>query len=235
MPKKLFKNYSLLIIIILFSANVCAAQGTINLINPENGAQNIPLFGSELCYFKWGEVSGAVKYYLDIDPLSTQTEDNITSLWCSAGECSFGFLQLSIGSLSYNTTYSWHITAFDISGNPIAYSPEYSFTTEQAPEPPSPPPDGNGGDEGTPIDLLNPFNAGSLAEAIDALMNILFLLAFAIGPILIIYAAFLLLFSGGNTASVNKAKAIIFWTLIALTVILFAKGLPAAIKGMLGT
>lgn len=96
------------------------------------------------------------------------------------------------------------------------------------------PSDCHGGNDGGIINLLNPLKANTLWEAIDALMNFLLLLAFVLGPILIAYAAFLLLFSGGDPRKTQTAKTIIYWVLIALAVILFAKGIPSVVKGVLG-
>ena len=84
------------------------------------------------------------------------------------------------------------------------------------------------------IGLVNPLKANTLEEAINALINFLSFLAMVIAPILIIYAAFLLLTASGDVAKVNKAKTIILWTLVAVAIILLAKGLPSAVKGIFG-
>ena len=72
----------------------------------------------------------------------------------------------------------------------------------------------------------------TLWEAIDLVINFFVLASFAIAPILIIYSAFLMLLSGGDAAKVSKGKSIILWTLVALAIVLFAKGLPSIVKGM---
>ena len=40
--------------------------------------------------------------------------------------------------------------------------------------------------------------------------------------------------TGGDATKIKKARQIILWTLIAVAIILFAKGFPALIKGALG-
>jgi len=245
----------------LIFAQVCLAS-PLTLINPTNGESDVPVDD----YFQWGEVAGTAKYILDIDQF-TQSEDNILPSVCHGGICSFGFLDLTVGSINYLTAYTWRITAYDAAGNPIDSSPTFSFTTEQAPAPPLPPcpytcrtgsdceseggacVDGSyepcpsetpcccqvgGPGPGGPISLINPLKATTLWEAINALINFLVLLAFAIAPILIIYAAFLILTAAGKAEQINKAKTIIFLTLIALAIILLAKGLPSIIKGAVG-
>ncbi len=93
------------------------------------------------------------------------------------------------------------------------------------------PPELNGGGFLQDIPLSNPLGKDTLWEAIDAVLNFFILAAFAIAPILIIYSAFLMIFAAGDATKISRAKEIIFWTVIALAVILFAKGLPSVIKG----
>jgi len=223
MPNKVYKKVLVVVLGLIF-AEICLAL-PLGLINPSNGAANVPIDG----YFKWEHKEGTIKYILDINQF-TQSEDNILANNVCPGDgfCYFYFLDLTAGNINYLTPYQWNITAYDASGNLIDYSSVYSFSSEM---PPAPPPDNEGG----PIDLFNPLKAKSLWEAIDALTNFLFVLAFAIAPILFIYAAFLMIFNRGDAGSIAKAKTIILWTVIALSVILFAKGLPAVIKGALGS
>jgi len=56
----------------------------------------------------------------------------------------------------------------------------------------------------------------------------------ALGPIMIVYAAFLILTSGGDSTKISRGRQIIIWTLIAVALVLFAKGLPVLIKGAFG-
>jgi len=236
---KKFLIFLIIGIFSLISAISCLAS-PLTLTNPPDGASDVPVDD----YFQWNEVAGAARYVLDIDQF-TQSEDNIPP------SGSFGFLDLTIGNINYLTAYTWRVTAYDAAGSPIDSSSTFSFTTEQAPVPPSCgngvcdpgenaincPGDcgGDGDGDGGPLDLINPLNKDTLWEAIDALINFLVLLAFAIGPILIIYAAFLILTAAGKAEQVNKAKTIILWTLIALAIVLLAKGLPSIIiKGALG-
>ncbi len=202
----------------------------LNLIAPGSGESDVPVDG----YFQWGQgPAGTVKYVLDIDQF-TQSEDNILPTVCSGGVCSFAFLDLSVGNINYLSSYTWRITAYNASGVPIDSSLDYTFSTEQAPAPPSN--GGNGGNGGgIPIGIINPLDADTLGEAINNLLNFLFFVGMAIGPILIIYAAFLLLTAAGDAAKVNRAKTIIFWTLISLAIILLARGLPSVVQQILST
>ena len=81
------------------------------------------------------------------------------------------------------------------------------------------------------IPLTNPFEGiGNLKEAADALMEFLLIVGFVVGPILIIYAGFLLLTKQGEPAAITQAKQIILWTIISLSIMLFAKGVPSVVK-----
>lgn len=82
--------------------------------------------------------------------------------------------------------------------------------------------------------LKNPLDAETLQEAIDALLDFFFYLAIALGPLMIIYGAFLIMTAAGDADKINKGKAVISWTLVAIAIILLAKGLPSIIKGALG-
>ncbi len=229
MTKNNFIKYLIIVIGILtlsFSlTNFCLAS-PLQLILPGNGDSDVPVDS----YFQWDSVSTAVKYILDIDQF-TQSEDNILPSVCSGGVCSFGFLDLTIGNINYLTAYTWRVTAYNAAGDNIDSSPTFSFTTEQDPSPHNG--NGNGGG-GAPISLINPLKCKTLECAFDALFNFLFFLAMALGPLLIIYAAFLMLTAAGNVERVNKGKTIILWTLIAIAIILLAKGIPSIMKGAFG-
>jgi len=139
--------------------------------------------------------------------------------------------QYQVTGLSPSQDYQWYVVSC---GNPEcsdrAPSGICSFTTEEL----APPPNGGNGGDGSPIDLTNPLAADNLIDALNAFLNFLFFLAMAVAPILIIYAAFLILTSGGDPAKVSKGRQIILWTLIAVAIVLLAKAFPAIIKGAFG-
>lgn len=226
MKRKIF-FIGIFCLILTFSLPTVSQAQTLELKHPNNGATNVPVDD----YFQWKKVSGAIKYVLDIDQF-TQSEDNIipNEQTCPDEFCYFSFLYLTIGNIDYLTSYRWKIAAYNITGDIINTSSEWNFSTEPAPDPP--PVNGDENGYTGPLELRNPLKADTLWEAIDLVINFLVLAAFAIAPILIIYSAFLMIFAGGDAVKVNKGKSIISWTLVALAVILFAKGLPSIVKGM---
>lgn len=144
--------------------------------------------------------------------------------------------QYSLLGLVENTDYEWIIKAeAENPADDSDYVNGQPFTTDSAGG------GGNGGNGGNgngwtsplAISLTNPLAADTFEEAIDAVINILFVLAFAIAPILLIYAGFLLLFRPDDPKERNRARNIIFWVMIALAIIILAKALPAIVKGAL--
>lgn len=135
--------------------------------------------------------------------------------------------------------YEWQVGACSSQDQgACAYSPAQEFET-----PLQPPPEGGGGNGGggnggngggTPVDLPRPISAQNLDELFSAIIKFLFVLAFAIGPLMIVYAGFLILTAGGDIRKLNLAKTIILWTLVSLTVISLARGAPSIVKGLLG-
>ncbi|MDO8663705.1 MAG: hypothetical protein Q7K28_02630, partial [Candidatus Wildermuthbacteria bacterium] len=121
------------------------------------------------------------------------------------------------------------VIAYDTSGTAIGSSNEMTFTVQGPPTAPPPPPTSGGSSE-----IKSPIAAVSVDELFKTIINFLFYLSMGIAPVMIIYAAFLMLTSAGKPEQTSKAKTIILWTLVATAVILFAKGLPAVIKGALG-
>lgn len=224
MEKKLLIIFlTAILVLIFFNADFCLA-----LNDPTN--LDVYNIGQGTATFKWefsggdGEIDYFLLLYKDTNPNVDQWE----SIWPTKD-----MRAITFRGFDENTTYEWQIQAIAIDTNYNSNSvngPE--FTTTQAPVPP-PPPDNNGGGMG-PITLKNPLDQESLWDAIDAVLNFLILVSFAIAPILIIYSAFLMIFAGGDATKLNRARTIISWTLIALAVILSAKVLPSVIKGAFG-
>ena len=75
------------------------------------------------------------------------------------------------------------------------------------------------------IKLDNPLKAGSFQDLIDALIKIIFDLALAVAPIMIIVAGFYFVTAAGNPAQITTAKQIILWTLIGLLIVISARGI----------
>jgi hypothetical protein len=87
--------------------------------------------------------------------------------------------------------------------------------------PPLPPP---------PKYLINPLACNTIPECIEKIISFILWVAGAIFPIIIIIGGFLFLISGGDPEKVRTAKRMIFWAVIGLVIVLFAKGIISLIK-----
>ena len=100
--------------------------------------------------------------------------------------------------------------------------------------------DGGGPGGGTPgggflpTGITKPLKAETLDEALNAVLDFLFILAMTIGPLMIIIAGAMMITSAGDPAKTLKARQMILWTAIGIAVILLAKGLPSLVKSVLG-
>ena len=189
---------------------------------------------STTCYFTWSVSPREGVEFYGVNLLETGefwVEIRAEASSCGESFCSFPALSFAMkGSpLNYDSMYDWQVVAYDQGLNIVDSSPMGHFSITSPEEPPPLPPGG-----GRPIDLDNPLNQGSLCDAIDALINFLFVLSLAVAPILLIYAGFTLLTKSGDPEAIAKAKKIITWTLIGLSVVLFAKGVPSIVMGVLG-
>jgi len=142
----------------------------------------------------------------------------------------------NLRGLEEGEKYEWRLKIEALNpANDSPYAEGPSFETEgsiwEEEDPAQEDPDGALSD--TIIDLTSPFEGiESVQEATDAFMEFLVVTGFAIGPILIIYAAFLMLTKQGNPVAIAQAKSIILWTLISLSIMLLAKGIPSVVKDL---
>lgn len=82
--------------------------------------------------------------------------------------------------------------------------------------------------------ICSPTTNTNLQDLLDDIINYIFWIASAITPILIIIGGFYFITSGGEIERVNKAKRIITYTVIGFAIVLFARGLVAIFKDLLG-
>lgn len=216
------KKDFLIIFTIVLGLTVLKADFCLALNNPQNLQSPAVGEGSAILQWEWYENGGTLKQfrllYKNID----------STVWTARYPVAdSGTITYNLMGLAEHTEYEWRMQAeAEDPADDSDFVDGPNFTTIQAP---TPPPNGNGGTLG-PIALKNPLDQDNIWDAIDAVLNFLILIAFAIAPILIIYSAFLMIFAAGDAVKINKAKSIITWTLVALAIILFSKGLPAVIK-----
>ncbi|MFA4998483.1 MAG: pilin [Candidatus Paceibacterota bacterium] len=240
----MFKRFLTLGIVILTLSLGSFCFASIQLISPSSGAAGVPLNGS----FQWQPVAGADRYVLRISS-SFLLQDNVPTSACQSGVCNLYFTELQENARpEYGENYTWDVVAYNENSALLDSSPAYSFSTAQEP-PPSCDNDGvcdapeetsencsdcGGGGGGQEEPIIAPLKAGSLWELINNLINFFFIFGIVLGPLLIIYAAIIMMTSAGDPDKLAKAKTIITWTVVALIIILLAKAIPAIVKGSFG-
>lgn len=127
--------------------------------------------------------------------------------------------------------YQWRVGACSAQDlGACNYTPLREFET-----PLQPSPAGGGGSSGggTPSTIGNPISAQNLTELFNQIFSFLFGLAIFIVPVIVIYAAFLMLMGGGDPIKLAKGRMILLWTVIAFVIILLSRGLPIVFKNLL--
>lgn len=82
--------------------------------------------------------------------------------------------------------------------------------------------------------IENPLKAKSLTDLLDNIINLLFTVALAITPIMILFGGFLFMTSSGEPAKLGRARDLLLWTAIGFIIILLSKGVTAILREVLG-
>ena len=75
------------------------------------------------------------------------------------------------------------------------------------------------------VEIENPLGYNSLWELLGAVIDFIFYVSIPLASLLIVVAAYFFLASGGEPEKVTKAKHIIIYTLIGLTVVFLSKAI----------
>lgn len=158
--------------------------------------------------------------------------------------------QFSLPGLLPDENYEWKVVSCengDCSLSAVS-SPVCTFKTKETGSPLGPvcgndicesgeeiscPQDCTGGGPGGGGILENPISAQNLTELFNKIFSFLFGLAIFIVPVIVIYAAFLMLMGGGDPVKLQKGRMILMWTAIAFIIILLSRGLPVVFKNLL--
>ena len=234
--KNKFLTIFLGIIVSLFFTNYCLALSV-----PYNLNVGVVGEASASLNWCWNEGGGVIKQFKLLWREGTElAEEDWEAKYPSSvgesgsGDCdSGGYLyNYSLRGLEAETSYEWRVRAeAESPSQDSSYEDGESFTTEES-QWEEDPLEGNIENEVT-LTIENIFDdIGNVGEAADAFTEFLVISGFAVGPILIIYAAFILLTKQGNPDAITQAKKIILWTIISLSIMLFAKGIPSVVKDL---
>ena len=83
-------------------------------------------------------------------------------------------------------------------------------------------------------EICNPLQATSLTDLINSIIKFILWISLALAPLMVTFGAILLVTSAGNPQQIEKAKHLIWYTVIGLAIILLAKGLVSVLKQIIG-
>jgi hypothetical protein len=79
--------------------------------------------------------------------------------------------------------------------------------------------------------ISNPITFTNLNDFLEALIDLLILIATPIIVVFVIYSGFLFVTAGGNTEKLNRAKKTLLWTLIGALILLGAEAVRILVEG----
>ena len=85
------------------------------------------------------------------------------------------------------------------------------------------------------ITIPNPLGSGGkdIPTLVDTIATWLLEIGLVISTIIILWAAILFMFSGGNQEKVTMARKTLWYTIIGITILLLAKGVTSIIQNLL--
>ena len=83
--------------------------------------------------------------------------------------------------------------------------------------------------------ICNPLGQGTgFTDVVDRILNIIFFVAIAVAPVMIIVAGFKFLTGGGNPETLQGARQMLIWTAVGFGIILLSKGIVFIVRGIIG-
>ncbi len=141
---------------------------------------------------------------------------------------------------------AWNITSNGCEVNPLASQCKQGFTNDCSaraseasclgptksciPEGTNPP----GGTNPLDLQIINPLNAGTIPDILNAVSGFLYALALAFVTIMVLWGGFQILTAAGSPGQIDKGKQTLLWAVIGTVVILIAGGIAGIIKDILG-
>lgn len=82
--------------------------------------------------------------------------------------------------------------------------------------------------------ICNPLTTIKFTDVVDRILNILFFIAIAVAPVMIIVAGFRFLTGGGNPETIQGARQMLVWTGVGFGIILLSKGIVLIVRNVIG-
>ena len=84
------------------------------------------------------------------------------------------------------------------------------------------------------VEFTNPITSNTLDQVISNLIDFAFTIVLVIAVIAILVGAFFIVSSSGDPKKVEQGKQIVWWALIAVGIVLLAKGFVILLRALLG-
>ena|SRR3989338_1834578 len=82
--------------------------------------------------------------------------------------------------------------------------------------------------------ICNPLTTAKFTDVVDRILNILFFVAIAVAPVMILVAGFKFLTGGGSPETLKGARTMLIWTGVGFGIILLSKGIVVILRGVIG-
>jgi len=93
----------------------------------------------------------------------------------------------------------------------------------------------NSGNSGLDYTIINPLSmsGSSVADIVDAVVDLLLKIGAAIAALMYIWAGFQFLTAGGDEKKISTAKKTLVWTTIGIAVLVLSKGIILSVETLL--
>lgn len=82
--------------------------------------------------------------------------------------------------------------------------------------------------------ICNPLTTIKFTDVVDRILNILFFVALAVAPVMILVAGFRFLTGGEDPKNLTAARQMLVWTAVGFGVILLSKGIVLILRNVIG-
>lgn len=80
------------------------------------------------------------------------------------------------------------------------------------------------------ITIPNPIQADTIAELIKDIADLIFWVAIAVVPLMVIISGIMFIFAGGDPNKISQARNLLFWAGIGLAILLLARAISSVVE-----
>ena len=82
--------------------------------------------------------------------------------------------------------------------------------------------------------IPNPIKCEDIPCVIYTVADLIFYIALAVVPLMIIIGGIMFIIAAGDPQKVNKAKSLLFWSVVGLSILLLARAIAAVVESIIG-